>query len=293
MGNAIDVIVPTYGRSSCIHKCISSILPQLQEQDNLFIVWQGTQKPEVREAKNVHSLYSSPPNLPRARNKGVLAGENEIVLFFDDDVVIGPGVLECHRNAHVDISIGAVAGKIIDPLFPTGQSAPSTYDESTGRIIQSFNVDKSQFTISLMGAHMSFKREAILRINGFDEQFKRNALWEEVDAAFRIRLIGYKLWYCAEAVVDHLREQHGGCRSDTPQKYLFNQFANTTYFAAKHARRQYWNTWLTYWKYRLEYETRSSGVFKHSPIKVLSGVLGAIAGLLRYWTIRCFATGSL
>ncbi len=283
MENAIDVIVPTYGRSSCIQQCVDSILPQLEGKDNLFIIWQGKQKPNIRESKQCRLLHSSPPNLPVARNKGVLAGTSDIILFFDDDVVVNPGVLRCHRNAYIDMSIGAIAGKILDPLFPQGQTRPASFDEKTGNLVQSFNVDQSQFSISLMGAHMSFKREALLQIGKFDPNFTRNALWEEVDVAFRLRQSGYTIWYCAEAVVNHRRQLDGGCRSDSARQYLFHQFANTAYFSARHANRKYVKSWLQFWMYRLEYETRGHGVLKHSPAKVASALLGAFCGLLRYW----------
>jgi GT2 family glycosyltransferase len=280
---SIDVIIPTFCRPFHAEKLTVSLVPQLSENDHIYVVWQGRDKPHIRETENVHMLCSSPPSLPRARNAGVRAGKGGIVLFLDDDCAVMPGLLDNHRKAYDDPSVGAVAGAILDPLFAGKDDVPSVYDETTGRLEQDFDAERSQYTISVMGANMSFLRDALCAIDLFDENFKRNALWEEVDAAFRLRKAGYAIWYCRRALVRHLRETNGGCRADARPAYLYHQFANTAYFAARHCKKKYRGSWFTYWKYRLEYETRKNMLWlRHDPGLVLAGTCGALAGILRY-----------
>jgi GT2 family glycosyltransferase len=278
----IDVIIPTYDRPLRAEKLAVSLVPQLAENDRIIVVWQGTAKPDIRETGNVVLLHSSPPSLPRARNAGVRAGTGDIVVFLDDDVTVSPGLLDGHRHAYDDQSVGAVAGSISDPVFDNKEPAPASFDETTGRLVQNFCVETSQFTISVMGANMSFRRSALAGIGLFDERFSHNALWEEVDAAFRLRHAGWRIWYCRPARVSHHRDSNGGCRSDPALAYCYHQFANTAYFAARHCPEKYRKSWFTFWKYRLEYESRKKFLWlDHDPGMVLAGVAGAVAGILR------------
>jgi GT2 family glycosyltransferase len=280
---SIDVIIPTYERPLLAEKLTVSLAPQLSENDRIFIVWQGNNKPQIRETESIRLLRSSPPSLPRARNAGIRAGKGAFVLFLDDDVTVSPGLLDGHRKAFDDTSVGAVAGRVDDPLFDKKEKAPAFFDEVTGRLKQNFCVDKSQYTISVMGANMSFRRSALVAAGLFDENFIHNALWEEVDVAFRLRTAGWAVWYCHSAMVRHNRDQGGGCRTDRPLVYCYHQFANTAYFAARHCRKKYRKSWFTYWKYRLEYESRrKTRWLDHDPKMVLAGMAGAMAGVLRH-----------
>jgi GT2 family glycosyltransferase len=286
MNLSIDIIIPTYNRPARIPALVESLSRQLEEDDHLFVVWQGKAKPPIAESSAIRSIYSSPPNLPKARNRGIAEGKGGICLFFDDDVeIISKDILEQHRSAHSQEGVGGVVGFLEDPFFVSGNNEPSKYDETTGEIVQNFSLDKSQFTISVMGAHMSFKRRALADAGGFDENFRGNALWEEIDCAFRVRRSGWKIFYCAEAMVRHCREQAGGCRGQNEQsaRYMYHQFANTAYFASKHARPRFYGSWLRFWKYRLEFLSRKKMLFlKHDPWLVGAGICGAFGGVLRY-----------
>ncbi len=283
MDPTIDVVIPTYNRPDNARRVAAAVKAQLGAQDALYVVWQGSRRPHVDESANATCVRNDPPGLPAARNAGVKAGRGDIVLFLDDDVDVYPGLVEAHRRSYKNPAVGAVAGSLDDPNFPGGDDAPASFDETTGRLVQNFCGKKSGLTVSVMGANMSFRRAALEGIGLFDENFLRNALFEEVDAAFRVRAAGYVVWYCREAHVKHLRETGGGCRSDSKPVYLYHQFANTAYFAARHAPKRYRGSWLTFWKHRLEYESRRRFLWmRHDPLLVLAGILGACGGIVRH-----------
>jgi GT2 family glycosyltransferase len=284
MPPSIDVIIPTFNRTLRVKRLVEGIAGQLKENDRICVVWQGNEKPDIQESACIKLVHFSPANLPKARNNGLAATAGSIVLFLDDDVEVLDGrLLEAHRGVYRDEDIGAATGYIEDPLFDSRETLPSRYDETTGELVQNFSVEKSQYTISLMGANMSIRRKALEQIKGFDENFIKNALWEDVDCAFRLRAAGWKIWYSADARVRHARDPAGGCRDANAPAYCCYQFSNTAYFAGRHASKIYYVKWLAFWKHRLEYLSRKKIVWlKHDPVMVLMGIFGACAGVLRF-----------
>ncbi len=271
-----------------VRKLVSSLIPVLREQDFLIVVNQGDTPLELEENFRLRVINVPFSNLPSARNRGILSGSGDIVLFLDDDVIPDKLLVEKHREAYRDEKIGAVAGFVDDPLFSSDQTVPSRFDPATGELIQNFSVSASQFSLSVMGANMSFSRSVLEKVGFFDAHFSGNALWEEVDLAFRIRASGYKIWYDSEAKVVHLREQTGGCRSSSGSIYLYHQFANTSYFLCKHTPFRFGKRLIVFWWHRLEYFSRTNGkgVLKHRPFFVLAGMCGWLSGIVRYCVVK-------
>jgi len=283
----IDVVIATYNRSGAVDKMINSLLKQCHSDDSIYIVYQDIRQMRDYGNPKIKTLLSLPPNLPKARNIGMRAGVNPIILFVDDDVIPDENLLSYHRICYNNQSIAAVAGYVDDPLFDRNNKFPSVFDPFTGKLTQNFSVLKSQFTISVMGANMSFRREELNRIGGFDPCFKRNALWEEVDCAFRLLKNNLKIWYCADAKVTHLRNSIGGCREDGKSRYIYHSYANMAYFYCKYISVKYLKSWFTYWKYRLEYETRIKAgkrpkIISHDLFCIIAAVCGVLSGICRY-----------
>jgi glycosyltransferase involved in cell wall biosynthesis len=281
---SIDIIIPTYNRPDAIPQLVAALLPQCNAQTGIIVVSQGSALAGGLPSGST-ALRLDRPNLPRARNAGLAASSADIALFLDDDIEPFPGLVEAHRSCYADQSIAGVAGFVDDPLFDPKQTRPSSIDLSTGNCVQNFSLPSSGRTISAMGANMSFRRSALLSIGGFDEQYRSNALWEEIDCCLRILASGHALHYCAEAKVRHLRRQDGGCRAEKKYRYLYHQFANTAYFGCRFAETRHYGSWLRFWKYRLEFLTRKIGIggkTGHDSIGVLAGLLGAAGGVLRF-----------
>ncbi|MBN2035523.1 MAG: glycosyltransferase family 2 protein [Chitinispirillaceae bacterium] len=288
---SVDIVIPTYNRPNRIRPLVTALLSQCGPQDRIIVVSQG---PEVslHDVPSAVSMLRLPrPNLPVARNAGIRTATAGIVLFLDDDIEPQSGLIGAHRSCYADDAVAGVAGFVDDPLFDSRQQRPSFIDLSTGNCVQNFSLHHSGPTVSVMGANMSFRRAKLLSIGGFDERYRSNALWEEIDCCLRIIAAGSTLRYCAEAKVKHLRIPDGGCRQERKYRYLYHQFANTAYFAARFAQPRHYCSWLRFWKHRLEYLSRAPGTrlktVRHDPVAVLAGIGGAIAGIARYAGARC------
>ncbi|MBN1758458.1 MAG: methyltransferase domain-containing protein [Chitinispirillaceae bacterium] len=287
---SIDVIIPTYNRPDLPGRLILSLLYQLRKNDRIFVIWQGNQRPSVTtDDRRIVLLHQPKPNLPAARNTGLHAGGNPIILYSDDDCIADEHLLDEHRTIYKEPGIGATAGYTDDPLFPSDAKVPSRFDPATGELVQHFALPQSGPSLSVMGANMSFRRTALEQVGGFDTNFHRNALWEEIDVSFRLQNAGFLIRYSCDAKVKHLRECSGGCRQDRSARYLFHQFANTAYFACTYMPRQYLRSWITYWKYRLEFSARrdeapktAGKILRYRPFLIVAGIAGTLSGCIRF-----------
>lgn len=281
----LDIVIPTYDRPHLIRPLVEEyLLPQCIEGDRIRVVWQGSESPGFplsQSSSPVEFIRQERPNLPAARNRGLEASQADIILFLDDDVVPAPDLVAAHRACYGDPEIAGVAGFVDDPLFTAGRPLPSYIDLSNGDLFQNFMSPASRKTVSAMGANMSFRRSALAAVDGFDERYKRNALWEEVDCCLRLLAKGYSLWYCAGAKVRHLRSEQGGCRSERRRRYLYHQFANTVFFALRFVKPEQYRAWCTSLKYRLEYLSRADNGRDFGAL--LAGVAGIAGGIARFY----------
>lgn len=288
MINRLDIVIPTYNRPQLIPPLVEMLAKQCLEGERIIVVWQGALPPAAPKGSAlVQYLALARPNLPAARNRGIKASQAGTILFLDDDIVPAPDLLAHHRACYDDPDVSGVAGFVDDPLFIRERPLPSFIDLSRGDCIQNFACAVSQKTASVMGANMSFRKSALESVGGFDGNFKRNALWEEVDCCLRLLAQGHLLHYCAEAKVKHCREDQGGCRGDRNKgRYLYHQFANTAYFASRFAKPENYGQWFTFWKYRLEYFTRTEK--GRDFFRVAAGMAGAIGGIARFFLSGVF-----
>ena len=283
VNRSIDIVIATYLRNEKVEPLCQKLLPELRSEDYIFIINQGMDL-NINISEKIIIIKLEKPSLPLARNKGLFKSKADIVLFLDDDVVPMKGLLDAHRKSYERSSIGAVCGFIDDPLFDKVQPVPSIYNEKTGELNQNFSLPESQKTISVMGANMSFRRDVLIDIGGFDVNYTGNALWEDVDCAFRTRNRGYDIWYCAEAKVIHERAEAGGCRNEGRNSYAYSLFSNAAYFACKYVPIKNAGSWLEFWKHRLEYLSRTSRkkLLKHDFSTILSASTGLVSGLFKY-----------
>ena len=91
------MVIPTYQRGDVLADTISMALRQDYRNFEVIVVDQSPETPPRVRAllkasadRPLRYLRLSTPNLPGARNAGVRAATGEIIVFIDDDVVIGP-----------------------------------------------------------------------------------------------------------------------------------------------------------------------------------------------------------
>ncbi len=236
---SVSVIIPTLGREQVLVDTLRSVLQQLPEDGELLVVDQTERHDEATDAQladlTAHDDRLSiarvvPASTTAARNFGLAHTTADIVVYFDDDVLLEPGCLQAHRAAHDEFpEAGGVVGRVQHP----GEAvAPSLYCmDDYGRESGTFNWLAPSAIGTVNGANMSFKRAAIEGVGGFDTSFTGNGWREESDAALRVVQSGWSLRFVPAAHLMHLANPSGGARAFGSDYYASSDiYQNETLF---------------------------------------------------------------
>ena len=205
--------IVTYRRAAICLETLRLLVPSLSPEDELLIVEQvddEVRRQSAQTSSRVRFFYLDRPSMVRARNAAIQHARGRIVLFVDDDVIPSPGLLDAHANAYSDLSVGGVAGRI---LGPTEKDESATDIPAADWMDTNFNMRCRTLVETARGCNMSFRRELLLQIGGFDPGFRPPfSFREDSDVSFRIRQAGYKLVFEPAACLRHLEAKSGGAR---------------------------------------------------------------------------------
>jgi hypothetical protein len=159
----------------------------------------------------VRYVFEPKPGLGNARNSGVAMAGGAIVAFTDDDCYPAPDFLARMWSAFADLSVGYITGRILlhDPT-----DEPMTIRVSTTPL--TFPAKSFINAGAVSGANIAFRRSVLDKIGGFDPLFGTGSLFsaEDLDAAGRASLLGWRGEYRPEVVVSH---HHGRKSADIPR----------------------------------------------------------------------------
>jgi len=206
-------VIPTYGREQVLINTLAELDRQLSAGHELLVVDQ-TPAHEPGTERRLASMMQRPgrrlirlavPSVTAAMNRGLTESRGEIVLFLDDDIVPGDGLLNAHLMAHSDSDSQTVliAGRVVQPWHRDScprQESPYLWSDS--RPVSGF-----------MGGNFSVVRNAAIGIGGFDQNFRYAAYRYENDFADRLQAAGFRIRYEPGATIDHLKAAEGGVRA--------------------------------------------------------------------------------
>jgi GT2 family glycosyltransferase len=169
----------------------------------------------------------------RALNQAIIATQSDYLVFIDGDCVLHPRFMEMHHRYASENRI--LAGKRIKLNEALSQEliqqkcAPEDIQrflinhftslrkmgfrfQEEGLFIRPDGlfgfIPRIRKMTQLKGCNMSFYRAAILAINGFDEDYTRPAIGEDIDLVWRFEQAGYHLFSLRNLAVQfHLHHQ--------------------------------------------------------------------------------------
>lgn len=242
----VSVVITTLNRNACLCETLGYFFERENHPSfEVIVVDQSDQhdEPTTRfleenrgRMKYVKVDYKS---LCMARNDGIRKSAGEIIVFVDDDVVPFPGFLSGHVRGY---SMGEEIGSVTGPCLSFGgelQSRAAVGEEVWRRIQEGkemrSNVDFTFSAPYAPGCNMSFRRDVILKVGGFDENYL-GGVWafEDAETGHFVRQKGFKIQYLPEAALVHLGNEEGGCRNGADEvKKGAKLLVNSHYFSTQ------------------------------------------------------------
>ena len=223
----VSVIIPTFGRPALLNRAIESVLEQTYDNFEVIVVDDNDEESDFRkETEAIMSKYEENnqityikhkynKNGAAARNTGITNSNGSYLCFLDDDDYFLPNKLDYQLKVfeeNVDASAvycGWIKKKI--------KYYPKYEGDMTKELLL---MDYEPITPTLM-----FKRESIIKLNGFDENYKRH---QDYELMLRFFSEGFKVLYTNKFGVV-LGENDGsnqlvGDKLKKLKEYFLNQF---------------------------------------------------------------------
>jgi len=205
----LSLIIPTYGREDVLLNTVHDLLKQKSEDVELLIIDQSKEH-SVRskqtldgwhETCQIRWITQSNPSIPEAMNRGVTEAKAHLLLFLDDDIIPGSAIITAHIKAHSEARAELVVGRVLQPWHEDDHRS------------EPFTKLEGEFKTEFMGGNFSIRRDILIGLGGFDENFQGAAYRFECEFADRLLQSGGKIWYEPAALIRHLHHSSGGTRS--------------------------------------------------------------------------------
>jgi GT2 family glycosyltransferase len=216
-----SVLICTYNRHELLDMALNALVNDtLEKPDQIVVVNGGDErankvvKKYIREASlEIKLIKTVNVNLATSRNIGLAQCTCNIVAMTDDDAEVFPDwVMQMKRVHREQANAGAVGGAVIGA--DSGQSLLSRISDVT-----TFPSPKEPcYVRNLPGVNVSYKQEVLVKIGNQDETLFRG---EDVDFNWRVKLMGYEVYYTpAIKVIHHHRPTTKGFIS---QFYMYGR----------------------------------------------------------------------
>jgi glycosyltransferase involved in cell wall biosynthesis len=211
-----SIVIPTYNRIDTLIR----VLDALEQQSGappfeVIVIDDGsadaTEETMIERVRNQSSFYrlryerqkNSGPG--KARNRGAALAFGRYVVFIGDDTVPEAMFLAEHARAHREHGDDQLIGVLGYTGWPAEERVTAFMDYINDYGLQfGYRLIESQSFVPFnffYTSNLSVDRELLLRYP-FDTSFP-GAAWEDIELAYRLEAIGFRLFYNARAVTRH------------------------------------------------------------------------------------------
>ena len=205
----ISIIIPTYNASSYLPNLLNSLEHQTSKDYELIIIDSSSNDNTVAIVKDHGAVTIINPKKDfdhgKTRNLGASEAKGDIVLYLTQDALPADehSIENLIKPFHDDKLVAASYGR----QLPNPDASPiSTHlrlfnypDSSYIRSLKDRNIHGIK-TIFLSNSFSAYRREILEKIGAFKEKL---IFGEDMHAAARLLLAGYKVAYNADAMVHH------------------------------------------------------------------------------------------
>ena len=198
----VSVVVCAYNAERTMDQCLASLAVLNYPDYEVILVNDGSRDRTLAIAEShgyCRIINQSNHGLSVARNVGAEAATGEIVAYTDSDCVADPDWLSYLVAKMEGSNLAACGG----PNFPPPEDSliPAVVAVAPGGPTHVLISDEVAEHIA--GCNMAFRREALMRLGGFDPIYR--AAGDDVDICWRFQDAGYVIGYSPAAVVWHFR----------------------------------------------------------------------------------------
>ena len=253
---SVSVVICTRNRRKALKRCVDSIVNQSCQPQEIIIVDDASGRKTKEAINKIVKNCEIPTKLivnekrkgPAAsRNRGIRATKCDVIAFLDDDCSANKNWLENLLKYYKYEPIVGVGGPVIELGRKIRKKAKPTkymFISRSGNVVnntrlqsdkelEKFDVRPVNF---FQGGNMSYRRELLIRLHGFDENFKGNGYREETDLGIRSNRVGVQV-FNPKAYTFHYSAKKGGCRDVVRfnmARFLYWKIRNTCFLFMKH-----------------------------------------------------------
>ncbi|HBJ85856.1 MAG TPA: hypothetical protein DDZ88_18675 [Verrucomicrobiales bacterium] len=252
-----SIVIPTLNREAILCDTLDSIVSVADGSGLIEIIVVDQSPSHQSETLCRLEMLSKHPQVKyyqvtfrgttRARNLGASLARGDVVIYVDDDVFTPPGFVQAHLDQYLNSTIAGVAGCVIhenERKLGECDLDPSTVSRVRSGKQVLFNAGFHYDAKWARGCNMSFRREWILKVGGFDENFYGIAVGEEPEFCHRLREAGGRIHFAPETELFHRLEASGGSRDQLNLRERFLAYVdNSVYFwccTETHAFKRFW-----------------------------------------------------
>src|SRR5258706_2328355 len=201
--STFSVLICTYNRPDMLEMALDALINKTDEKpDQAVIVNSG----DDRSDKIVHKYMNKSGikvelvkivniNLAASRNIGLAHCTGEIVAMTDDDAEVFPNWVTQMKKAHSGHpEVGGVGGAVL------GADSDKSLLSRIADVSTFSSPLRSGYVRTIAGVNASYKRSALQAVGPQDESLFRG---EDVDFNWRIKKLGYEIYYDPEIKVLH------------------------------------------------------------------------------------------
>jgi glycosyltransferase involved in cell wall biosynthesis len=240
----ISVVINTYNRAGSLRTTLEALRYQTYAPFEVVVVkgpcTDATDAVLAEFSGAVRVGFCPEINLSKSRNIGIAMASGDVVAFIDDDAVPDPRWLTELAAGYNSEKVGGVGGIVYDHTgyalqyerCITDRRAEANFKVQTPLWV--YNLPHGDWYVHLLGTNASFRRQCLVEIGGFDEEFEY--FLDETEVCNRIIDRGYYLRLLDGAPVyhkflaSHLRNEKKVLRKPFPP--VKNKF----YFSLQSAR---------------------------------------------------------
>ncbi|MBC5785605.1 glycosyltransferase [Ramlibacter sp. USB13] len=238
-----SIVINTYNRAHTLPRTLESLQSLRYPKFEVIVVngpsTDGTEQVLERWRDRVKVGRCGQANLSMSRNIGIAMAAGDVVCFLDDDAMPEPDWLDQLATGYADPLVAAVGGYIRDHTGYSFQCKAVVCDrfgrgESFDTLAEGrLDTGARPFRFpSLTGTNSSFRRNALLAIGGFDEEFVY--FLDETDVMVRLIDAGWRVEYVPNAEVHHkYASSHLRDANKVPRSIYFS-VKSKAYFCIRH-----------------------------------------------------------